>query len=96
MFYVAKMTPFFFLLAFVNLILAGFSRALGYDYVFVGIIGVFGFILNTLIGAMYQIIPNSQQTQLKYDNVQIFVFIMASLGSLFTFLKNYPIAGLFI
>ncbi len=95
MFYVSKMTPFFFLLAFTDLFMAAFSQALGYDYVFVGLVSVFGFILHTLIGAMYQIIPNSQQTELKNEKLQIFVFVASALSSFFIFLKNYPIASLF-
>ena len=95
MFYVSKMTPFFFLLAFTEVLFASFSKALGYDYTFVGIICVFGFILHTIIGAAYQIIPNSQQVQLKNEKLQIFVFISAALSSFFMFMKNYPIASLF-
>ncbi|WP_456382441.1 hypothetical protein [Persephonella sp.] len=95
MFYISKMTPFFFLLAFTDLFIAVFSQALGFDYVFVGILGVFGFILHTIIGAAYQIIPNSQQTQLKNEKLQIFVFITSALGSFFIFMQNYPIAALF-
>jgi len=95
MFYVSKMTPFFFLLAFTDLFIAVFSQALGFDYVFVGILGVFGFILHTIIGAVYQIIPNSQQTQLKNEKLQIFVFIASVFGSFFIFMQNYPIAALF-
>ncbi len=95
MFYVSKMTPFFFLLAFTEILFASFSKALGYDYIFVGIITVFGFILHTILGAAYQIIPNSQQVQLKNEKLQIFVFISAALSSFFMFMKNYPIASLF-
>ncbi len=95
MFYVSKITPFFFLLAFTDLFIAVFSKALGYDHVFVGIISVFGFILHTVIGAAYQIIPNSQQSELKNEKLQIFVFVSSALASFFMFLKNYPIASLF-
>ncbi|MBK3332099.1 hypothetical protein GWK41_03335 [Persephonella atlantica] len=95
MFYISKITPFFFLLAFTDLFIAVFSGALGYDYVFVGILSVFGFILHTVIGAAYQIIPNSQQSQLKGEKLQIFVFVSSALASFFMFLKNYPIASLF-
>ena len=95
MFYVSKMTPFFFLLAFTDILFASFSKALGYDYIFVSIITVFGFILHTVLGAAYQIIPNSQQVQLKNEKLQIFVFISAALGSFFMFMGNYPIASLF-
>lgn len=95
MFYVSKITPFFFLLAFTDLFFASFSKALSFDYIFVGIVSVFGFILHTIIGAAYQIIPNSQQVKLENEKLQIFVFIASALSSFFIFLKNYPIASLF-
>ncbi|NPA13290.1 MAG: hypothetical protein GXO45_04815, partial [Aquificae bacterium] len=95
MFYVSKLTPFFFILAFTDLFVSVFSYALGYDYVFVGILSVFGFILHTIIGAAYQIIPNSQQTSLKNEKLQAFVFASAGLSSLFMFLQKYPVASLF-
>ncbi|MDQ7056530.1 MAG: hypothetical protein Q9M89_08820 [Persephonella sp.] len=95
MFYVSKTTPFFFLLAFADLFIAVFSFGIGFDHVFVGIMSVFGFILHTVIGASYQIIPNSQQSQLKHEKLQIFVFLSSAFASFFMFLKNYPIASLF-
>ncbi|WP_297453894.1 hypothetical protein [Persephonella sp.] len=95
MFYVSKVTPFFFILAFIDLFMAVFSHGIGYDYVFVGLVSVFGFILHTILGAAYQIIPNSQQSELKNEKLQIAVFVAASLSSLLMYIKNYQIAALF-
>jgi hypothetical protein len=75
--------------------MAVFSYGIGYDYVYVGLLSVFGFILHTILGAAYQIIPNSQQSQLKREKLQIIVFLSSTLGSFFLYLKNYPIASLF-
>ncbi len=61
MFYISKVTPLLFILAFFNLIVSLFFKLIGDDYLHIGLTAVFGFIAITLISAMYQIIPNSQQ-----------------------------------
>ncbi|NPA54642.1 MAG: hypothetical protein GXO21_08270 [Aquificae bacterium] len=93
MFYVSKITPFFFLLAFVDLIFVLFSRFLKYDHIDMALIAVFGFVLHSLIGAMYQIIPNSQQSSLKIPQISYFVFLLSVISSLGMYLKLFEFAA---
>jgi hypothetical protein len=93
MFYVSKVTPLFFFLAFIDLLFAVFSRFLGYDHVDLALIAVFGFVLHSLIGAIYQIIPNSQQTALKYPQVSYFVFILGVISSIGMYLKQFEFSS---
>ncbi len=93
MFYVSKVTPLFFLLAFVDLLFAISSRFLGYDHIDLALIAVFGFVLHSLIGAAYQIIPNSQQTALKYPSVSYFVFFLSVISSIGMYLKQFEFSS---
>ncbi len=93
MFYVSKITPLFFLLSFLDLLFALSSRFLGYDHIDLALIAVFGLILHALIGAAYQIIPNSQQTALKYPSVSYFVFLLSVISSIGMYLKQFEFAS---
>lgn len=93
MFYVSKITPLFFLLSFVDLLFAVFSRFLKYDHIDLALIAVFGFILHTIIGAAYQIIPNSQQSTLRYPSVSYFVFLFSTLSSIGLYIKQFDFAS---
>ncbi len=88
MFYISKVTPLLFILAFLNLIVSIFLKINGEDYLHIGLTGVFGFIALTLIGAMYQIIPNSQQEKLKFEKISYLVFLLAIIFSIFLWINN--------
>ncbi len=93
MFYVSKITPLFFLLAFIDLFFALILRTAGYDHIDTALIAVFGFVLHAIIGAAYQIIPNSQQTALKLPQVSYFVFILSLISSVGMYLKQFEFAS---
>ncbi|RMD47337.1 MAG: hypothetical protein D6831_00100 [Aquificota bacterium] len=93
MFYVSKVSPLFFFLAFFDFIFALFSRFLKYDHIDLALIAVFGFVLHTILGAAYQIIPNSQQKALKYPQVSYFVFLLSLLSSVGLYLKEFSFAS---
>ncbi|AAC06585.1 hypothetical protein [Aquifex aeolicus] len=99
MFYVSKVTPFFFALALLNLLISLFIR-LSQDTSLFFVSLVFGFVGLTLMGAMYQIIPNSQNRKLSIPKVSYLVFFLILVsfyefytgntesGSLFLFLGS--------
>ncbi len=74
MFYISKVSPPFFLLALINLILSLLVRSLSSDLVLFAFFSVFGFIGSTLVGAMYQIVPNSQNRKLPLPWLSYLVF----------------------
>ncbi|WP_456400009.1 hypothetical protein [Persephonella sp.] len=95
MFFISKFSPLFFFLAFINLIGSLILRMNGLDHIDTAIILSFGFILYTLIGAGYQIIPNSQQRQIKFKHFQGVVFLTAVVGSYFFLTGNFLYASIF-
>lgn len=96
MFYISKITPLFFILAFINLFLSLYLKAKTGNFIYYGQIAVFGFILNTIIGAFYQVIPNSQQQRLSLEWIEKIVFIIGVLYSVYIALGNFNIAYFFI
>ena len=96
MFYVSKITPFFFILAFIDLVASLFIKAKTGNYIHYGQIGVFGFILHTILGAFYQIIPNSQQKKLPLTWISNIVFIISILSSVYLYMGNFEIAYFFV
>ncbi|WP_457642300.1 hypothetical protein [Persephonella sp.] len=95
MFFISKWSPLFFLLAFINLVGSLILRIKGTDHIDTGLIAVFGFVLYTLIGAGYQIIPNSQQRQIKYKNLQGVVFLLAVISSVLMISGQFFYASIF-
>ncbi len=93
MFYISKISPLLFILAFFNFIVSIFLKINGSNYFHIGIVAVFGFISLTLIGAMYQIIPNSQQEKLKNEFISYIVFFVAILLSIFLWVNNVKISS---
>jgi len=94
LFYISKITPFFFILGIIDLLVGIFLKITHHDYIYYGLVFVFGFIASIIIGAMYQIIPNSQQEKLPYEYFSYINFSFAFLTSLFLILQNYKIASL--
>ena len=95
MFFISKFSPLFFFLAFVNLIGSLVLRINGSDHIDTAIITAFGFVIYTLIGAGYQIIPNSQQRQIKYKHIQAVVFFLSVLSSIFLLTGQFLYASIF-
>ena len=74
MYYVSKITPFFL---FKALIFLGLSLALRHtDWLLSIVFLLYGFIASTLIGAMYQIVPNSQSRKLYFPKLPYLVFVL--------------------
>ncbi len=94
MFYVSKVTPFFFLLALFDLLISIIMKVSGQGYIEYGLLAVFGFIASTIIGAMYQIIPNSQQEKLSYPSLSYLTYLIFVLSSIFLTVGNYKSASL--
>jgi len=93
MFYVSKVTPFFFALALLNLTLSLFFKlSQSIELFFVSL--VFGFVGLTLMGAMYQIIPNSQNRKLSRPQVSYLVLSFV-LISFYKFYTGNPDSGSF-
>ncbi|GAB6066208.1 hypothetical protein JCM9492_13000 [Aquifex pyrophilus] len=84
MFYVSKITPFLFALGILNLFLSLIFKISG-DIQGFAVLSVFGFIGLVLLGAMYQIIPNSQNRKLPREWVSYIVLLIV----LYAFLNIY-------
>ncbi len=95
MFFISKYSPLFFFIAFINLIGSLLLRIKGVDHVDTALITAFGFVIYTLIGAGYQIIPNSQQRQIKYKHIQAVVFLFSVISSIFLLTGQYFYASIF-
>ncbi len=91
MFYVSKISPLFFLLAILNLLFSLFLKLypIGVSF-FIPL--VFGFVGTTLVGAMYQIIPNSQNRKLSLPWLSYVVFLGVLLSQL-SFYTGYTLEG---
>jgi hypothetical protein len=77
MFYVSKVSPFFFVLAIVDLFMSLIYKFLNTDMKVVWVLAVFGFVAHTIMSAMYQLVPNSQGKALKFPSLSYFVFSSA-------------------
>ncbi|WP_457601511.1 hypothetical protein [Hydrogenivirga sp.] len=75
MFYVSKISPLLFLFALLNLLLSLVLKATESNPTLFFVVLVFGFIGSTLLGAMYQIIPNSQNRKLSLHQLSYLVLV---------------------
>ncbi len=83
MFYVSRATPLFFILASVGLFLSLLGRSRGYpslEFLFPLIYCFLGF---TLMGAMYQIVPNSQSRRLAGARFSYLSLLMGAFSVVF-------------
>lgn len=64
MFYVSKVSPFLFGVGLLNLLLSVGIKTYSGDIYLSSLIGAYGFLGTILVGAMYQIVPNSQNRKL--------------------------------
>lgn len=98
MFYVSKISPFFFIVAYIDLFFSMFYKGVG-DIQNLGLILVYGFIINVILGGLYQIVPNSQSLKLKFPEFSYGVFLLSFFADLiFVFgnsLKFFAILKLF-
>ncbi len=92
MFYVSKITPFMFLFAIFNLFLSLIVRITDNISLFYTLL-VFGFIGITLTGAMYQIIPNSQNRKLSYPIVSYIVFALILVSYISFYTGSYDVGS---
>ncbi len=88
MFYVSKITPILFLMALFNLFSSLFFDLFHESLTFFLSVS-FGFIGFTLIGALYQIVPNSQNRKLSWPSLSYVVFFLLLLA----FLNLYTLDG---
>jgi len=95
MFYISKVTPLLFILAFINLFVSLYLKISSDNYIQTGLIAVFGFLGIVIISAMYQIIPNSQQEKLKYEFISYIVFLLLVLFSIFIKINQFIASLLF-
>jgi hypothetical protein len=65
------------------------------NYIYYGQIGVFGFVLHTIFGAFYQVVPNSQQRKLPLEWISYIVFLSSVLASVYLYTKNLEIGYFF-
>ncbi len=92
MFYVSKATPFLFLVAIVNFLASLYFKFAGAGMeLFFSL--VYGFIGTTLMGAMYQIVPNSQNRKLPLAPVSYLIASLLVLAQLFFYLWDAKIAS---
>ncbi|EDP76592.1 hypothetical protein [Hydrogenivirga sp. 128-5-R1-1] len=96
MFYVSKISPPLFLFAVLNLLLSLFLKLVDYDTVLFFVVLVFGFVGNTLLGAMYQIIPNSQNRKLSFHQLSYLVFAGVLVSFSLFYLGVYREASLLL
>ncbi|MEW6655836.1 MAG: hypothetical protein AB1353_03040 [Aquificota bacterium] len=95
MFYVSKVSiPFFFLAVF-DILYSIFLRTFTTDVKTLWIVAVFGFVAHTIMGAMYQIVPNSQNRPLKLPLLSYVVFAL-SLASSVAFYSSNHLIGSFL
>ncbi len=86
MYYVSKITPLFL---FKALLFLGLSLAIKHaDWLLSVIFLLYGFIASTLMGAMYQIVPNSQSRKLYFPQLSYLVFFLNTLSLVLFSLKK--------
>jgi hypothetical protein len=95
MFYISKVSPFLFLLALLDLFVSLAYKSANTRMELVWIIAVFGFVAHTIMSAMYQLIPNSQNRPLKLPFISYFVFVLSLLIS-FLFYMGWTYYASFI
>ncbi len=95
MFYISKVSPFIFGLGILNLVYSLIYKSLyGIDERFL-ILLIYGFICTVIVGAMYQIIPNSQGGKLKHPYISYLVFVGLILFSLFSYISFITVSTFF-
>jgi hypothetical protein len=95
MFYVSKISTYFFILGFLNLFLSLYYK---YQEILLNtaIISVFGFILSIILGGLYQIFPNSQNVKLKYEKLSYIVLTLLIFSTVSFVLNQIKIGGILI
>jgi len=91
MYYLSKITPFFFVKAFVFLGLSLFLRH-SQDWALFVMLLIYGFVAPMLVGAMYQIVPNSQNRRLFLPQLSYLTFFL-NIIALLLFLMSQKLLG---
>ncbi len=91
MFYISKVSPLLFVFGFLNLVLSLILKLAGTYGTLFFVVLVFGFVGSILLGAMYQIIPNSQNRKLSLPQISYLVFagVVASFLMFYGGLHSY-------
>jgi len=95
MFYVSKITPFLFMFALINLFISLFLKLTQNFQLFI-ITLVFGFIGLTLTGAIYQIVPNSQNRKLSRPKLSYIVLALILYAFLKFYIGNYESGAFYL
>jgi len=91
MYYLSKITPFFFVKAFVFLGLSLFLRH-SQDWTLFVLLLIYGFVGSMLVGAMYQIVPNSQNRKLFLPQLSYLTFFL-NITAILLFLMSQRLLG---
>jgi len=94
MFYISKITPLFYLLAIFDFLVSIFFK-INNDYINLIYFGIFGFILNVMVGTFYQIFPNAQSQKLKMEFLSFLIFVLFLFSSILYF-KSDKLASLIL
>ncbi|MFN3975740.1 MAG: hypothetical protein ACK4LT_01605 [Aquificaceae bacterium] len=94
MFYISKVSIVFFFLAVLDLMYSLILRSFTADVKTLWIVAVFGFVAHTIMGAMYQIVPNSQNRALAFPWLSYVVFVLSLVSSLAFYTFSHFIGSL--
>ncbi len=96
MFYISKITPPLFGIALFNLFFSLFLKQIPEEQVLFYITLVFGFVGLVLLGAMYQIIPNSQNRKLSHPQIPYWVFGGVVAATVLFYFHRFEIGSLLL
>jgi len=94
MFFISEVSPLFFILSIIwliiDLILKAFTNT---NNINIFLITLYGFFLNVIIGAMYQLIPNSIMKKPKFPKLSFITLGLSVLNGFIMFLWYFGILG---
>ncbi|MGC8677923.1 MAG: hypothetical protein ACP5UF_06900 [Hydrogenobaculum sp.] len=94
MFFISEASPLFFILSIVwliiDLILKAFTNQ---NNINIFLIGLYGFFLNVIMGAMYQLIPNSLMKKPRFPKLSFAVFGISLLNGFIILMWYFGLLG---
>ena len=94
MFFISEASPLFFLLSIlmltIDLILKAFTNT---NNINIFLIALYGFFINVIIGAMYQLIPNSLMKKPKFPKLSFITLGLSVLNGFIMFFWYFGILG---
>ncbi|MGC8650835.1 MAG: hypothetical protein ACP5S8_07710 [Hydrogenobaculum sp.] len=94
MFFISEASPLFFILSIVwliiDLILKAFTNQ---NNINIFLLGLYGFFLNVIMGAMYQLIPNSLMKKPKFPKLSFAVFGISILNGFIMLMWYFGLLG---